>query len=102
MLGLVNRPHDISLSRANQSQAKFESAVGGNFLQSWVNMTIVTMLRDGNIFSVAKLVESKVSVIIISCSIFDKCYKNMLTAMGRFYTVYAPQGLQELPLGKHV
>ena len=41
MLGLVNRPSDISLSRANQSQAKFKSGVGGNLLQSWVNMTIV-------------------------------------------------------------
>ena len=33
-LGLVNRPNDISLSRANQSQAKFKSAVGRNLLQS--------------------------------------------------------------------
>ena len=41
MLGLVNRPNDISLSRANQSQAKFKSAVGGNLLQSWVNLTMV-------------------------------------------------------------
>ena len=40
MLGLVNRPNDISLSRTNQSQAKFKSAVGGNLLQSWVNLTI--------------------------------------------------------------
>ena len=40
-LGLVNRPNDIYLSRANQSQAKFKSAVGGNLLQSWVNLTIV-------------------------------------------------------------
>ena len=30
-----------SLSRANPSQAKFKSAVGGNLLQSWVNLTIV-------------------------------------------------------------
>ena len=30
----------ISVSRANQSQAKFKSAVGGNLLQSWVNLTI--------------------------------------------------------------
>ena len=40
MLGLVNRPNGISLSRANQSQAKFKSSVGGNLLQSWVNLTI--------------------------------------------------------------
>ena len=40
MLGLVNRPNDISLSRANQSQAKFKSVAGGNLLQSWVNLTI--------------------------------------------------------------
>ena len=40
MLGLVNLPNDISLSRANQSQAKFKKAVGGNLLQSWVNLTI--------------------------------------------------------------
>ena len=39
---LDNRPNDISLSRANQSQAKFKSAVGRNLLQSWVNLTIVT------------------------------------------------------------
>ena len=38
---IVNRSNDISLSRANQSQAKFKSAVGGNLLQSWVNLTIV-------------------------------------------------------------
>ena len=38
--GPVNRPNNISLSRANQSQAKFKSAVGGNLLQSWVNMTV--------------------------------------------------------------
>ena len=41
MLGLVKRPNDISLLRANQSQAKFKSAVGGNLLQSWVNLTVV-------------------------------------------------------------
>ena len=41
MLGLVNHPNDISLLRANQSQAKFKIAVGGNLLQSWVNLTIV-------------------------------------------------------------
>ena len=41
MLGLVNCPNDISLLKANQSQAKFESAVGGNLLQNWVNLTIV-------------------------------------------------------------
>ena len=41
MLGLVNSPNDLSLSIANQSQAKFKSAVGGNLLQSWVNLTIV-------------------------------------------------------------
>ena len=40
MLGLVNRPNDISLSRANQSQAEFKSAVGENLLQSWENLTI--------------------------------------------------------------
>ena len=39
-LGIVNRPNDISLSRANQSQENFKSAVGGNLLQSWVNLTI--------------------------------------------------------------
>ena len=44
MLGLVNRPNNVSLSRANQSQARFKSAVGGNLLQSWVNLTIVIML----------------------------------------------------------
>ena len=38
---IVNRPNDTSLSRANQSQAKFMSAVGRNLLQSWVNLTIV-------------------------------------------------------------
>ena len=43
MLGLVNRPNDISLSRANQSQAKFKSAVGGNLLQSWVNLIIAPL-----------------------------------------------------------
>ena len=42
MAGLVNRPNDISLSRASQSQAKFKSAVGGNLLQSWVNLPIVS------------------------------------------------------------
>ena len=40
MLGLVNRPNDISVSRANQSPAKFKSAVGENLLQSWVNLTV--------------------------------------------------------------
>ena len=35
----VNCPNDISLSRTNQSQAKFKSAVGENLLQSWVNLT---------------------------------------------------------------
>ena len=44
MLGLVDRPDDISLSRANQSQAKFKSAVGRNLLQSWVNLIIVVIL----------------------------------------------------------
>ena len=44
MLVLVNRPNDISLSRADQSQAKFKSAVGGNLLQSWENLTIVTTI----------------------------------------------------------
>ena len=43
MLGLVNRPNDIALSRANQSQAKSKSAVGGNLLQSWVNLTMGTI-----------------------------------------------------------
>ena len=43
MLRLVDRPDDISLSRANQSQAKFKSAVGGNLLQRWVNLIIVTV-----------------------------------------------------------
>ena len=46
MLGLVNRPNNISLSRANQSQAKFKSVVGGNLLQSWVNLTIVRIFTD--------------------------------------------------------
>ena len=41
MLKLVNHPNDISLSRTNQSQAKFKSTVGGNLLQSWVNTTVV-------------------------------------------------------------
>ena len=45
MLGLVNRPNDISLSKANQSQAKFKSAVGGNLLQSWVNLTVVFFMN---------------------------------------------------------
>ena len=45
-MGLVNRPKDISLSRATQSQAKFKSAVGGNLLQSWVNLTIVLTVLD--------------------------------------------------------
>ena len=31
----------IYLLRANQSQAKFKSAAGGNLLQSWVILTIV-------------------------------------------------------------
>ena len=44
MLGLVNRPNDISISRGNQSQAKFKSDVGRNLLQSWVNLTIVTSI----------------------------------------------------------
>ena len=44
MLGLVNCPSDISLSRANQSQAKFKSAMGSKLLQSWVNLTIVLLL----------------------------------------------------------
>ena len=44
MLGLVNRPDDISLSRANQSQVKCKSAVGRNLLQSWVNLTIVIVI----------------------------------------------------------
>ena len=43
MLGLVNCPNDTSLSKANQSQEKFKSAVGRNLLQSWVNLTIVQM-----------------------------------------------------------
>ena len=42
-IGASYRPNDISLSRANQSQAKFKSAVGGNLLQSWVNLTIVSL-----------------------------------------------------------
>ena len=41
-MGLVNRPNDVSLSRGNQSQAKFKSAVDRNLLQSWVNLTIVS------------------------------------------------------------
>ena len=39
----------ISLSRANQSQAKFKSAVGGNLLQIWVNLTIVLGLPAGGL-----------------------------------------------------
>ena len=50
MLGPVNRPNDISLLRANQSQAKFKSAVGGNLLQSWVNLTIEN--EEGDLSSV--------------------------------------------------
>ena len=46
MLGLVNRSNDISLSRTNQSQAKFKSAVAGNLLQSWVNLTIAAYPKD--------------------------------------------------------
>ena len=42
---LVYRPNDISPSRANQSQAKFKSAVGGNLLQSSVNLTKVKIYR---------------------------------------------------------
>ena len=42
-VGLVNCLNDISLSSANQSQAKFKSAVGGNLLQSWVNLTIASL-----------------------------------------------------------
>ena len=42
MFGLVIAVHNISLSRANQSQAKFKTAVGRNLLQSWVNLTIAT------------------------------------------------------------
>ena len=45
MLGLVNHPNDISLSRANQSQAKFKSAVDRILLQSWVNLTIVVQIE---------------------------------------------------------
>ena len=45
-LGLVNRPNDISLLRANQSQAKFKSAVDGNVLQRWVNLTIAHYLTS--------------------------------------------------------
>ena len=41
MLELVNRPNDISLSRATQLQAKFKSTVSGDLLQSWVNLTVV-------------------------------------------------------------
>ena len=41
MLGLVNSPNDISLLRANQSQAKFKSAVGRNLLQNCMNLTII-------------------------------------------------------------
>ena len=41
MLRLVNRPSDISLPKANQSQAKFKSAVEGNLPQSWVTLTII-------------------------------------------------------------
>ena len=43
---LVNHPNGISLSRANQSQAKFKSAVGRNLLQSWVNLTIVIIGKE--------------------------------------------------------
>ena len=39
-VGLVNHPNDISLSRANQSQAKFKSTVGRTLLQSWVDLTM--------------------------------------------------------------
>ena len=46
MLVPVNRPNDISLLRANQSQAKFKSAVGGNLLRSWVNLTIEFSLES--------------------------------------------------------
>ena len=46
MLELVNRPTDISPSRANQSQAEFKSDVVGNLLQSWVNLTIISLMRD--------------------------------------------------------
>ena len=45
MLGPVNHPNDISLPRANQSQAKFKCAVGRYLLQSWVNLTIVKKLQ---------------------------------------------------------
>ena len=43
-MGLVNRPNDISVSRASQSQEKFKSAVGGTLLQSSVNLTIVSLV----------------------------------------------------------
>ena len=57
-LGLVNRPNDISLSRANQPQAKFKNAVGKNLLQSWVNLTIVKLFKTvvrGNMISPMQL-----------------------------------------------
>ena len=40
----VNSPNDISLSTVNQSQAKFKSAMGGNLLQTWVNLTIIELV----------------------------------------------------------
>ena len=60
MLGLVKRPNDISLSGANQSQAKFKSAVGGNLLQSWVNLTIILIIKQ-----ILRIFHRSNSVIII-------------------------------------
>ena len=68
MLGLVNRPNDISLSNANQSQAKFKSAVGGNLLQSWVNLTIVKiwMVNYSKMFFLDKFSKSLLGYICLT------------------------------------
>ena len=57
----------ISLSRANQSQAKFKSAVGRNLLQSWENLTLADMANLGQISGdISEEVTRAISTMLLS------------------------------------
>ena len=71
-MGLVNRPNDISLSGANQSQAKFKSTMGGNLLQGWVNLTIVTCEQNAVFHSdQAHFQEEKLLILLQNVGLCD-------------------------------
>ena len=76
---------NISLSRDNQSQAKFKSTVDGNLLQSWVNLTIAMMYRT-EVIDIGKK-ETKGQEIIQ-----NKVARRSLTlAMESGWVVYGPE-----------